>query len=61
MNEEIIAEIVRDITSHFKTFGGGKYIPGNPISVALQGEPPQFARGVNVEEVVQFIVSKMEE
>jgi hypothetical protein len=53
------AAIVSAVAARFRTFGGGKVNPSNPISVALENKPPQFAAGVDIAEVVEFIVNEI--
>lgn len=50
-------EITRRVGETFPTFGGGKGSDWNPIAAALKDKPLQFAAGVDVEEVVKFIVT----
>ena len=53
---ETIDDVVALTSVKFPTFGGGKVSSwGNPIAHALKDEPPQFAAGVDVREVVEFI------
>ncbi len=54
---EIEDQVVAAVTERFRTFGGGRVSPSNPISHALRDEPPQFAAGVDVREVVRFVGS----
>lgn len=58
MKKQQIAQIVKGVAANFRTFGGGQVTESNPISLALKDSPPQFAAGVDVEEVVRFVVSK---
>lgn len=46
-------DVVSIIASEFRTFGGGKFTEGNPVSHALRNAEPQFAAGVSVKEVVE--------
>lgn len=56
-NEQIKAEIVRRIGCQFRTFGGGRVRDeSNPIAVALKDRPLQFAAGIDVAEVVHFVL-----
>lgn len=51
---EVITSMVQD---EFKTFGGGqKSTWGNPILAALEDHEPAFAAGVNVKEVINYVV-----
>lgn len=57
---KIIPETTEDITtiiaSEFRCFGGGNVSYGNPISMALRDQPPQFAAGVDVQDVVNRVI-----
>ncbi len=49
--------IIERVTRSFRSFGGGKTSDwGNPISRALKDQPPQFAAGVDIGQVVDFIM-----
>lgn len=55
--EEKIKAITKLVSQNFKTFGGGKGGNGwNPIAEALKDQEPQFAAGVDVNTVVQFVL-----
>jgi len=56
MNDETIKEITRRTAAQFRSFGGGKTSQWNPIAIALADKPPQFAAGVDIEEVVRFVL-----
>lgn len=60
MDEGKVREIVEKIGRQFSTFGGGKEVPGNPISAALKDHPMQFTAGVSVEGVVRFVLEEAE-
>lgn len=52
--------ITSAIAEKFRTFGGGASSSwGNPIAMALANEPAQFAAGVDVKEVVKFVLSQV--
>ncbi len=53
-------EIVEAIGMVFRTFGGGKGSKTNPVADALKDEPLQFAAGVDVASVVNFILEQKE-
>lgn len=54
--EKELNEVVESVSSNFRCFGGGKTGNGfNPITAALADAPPQFAAGVDVNEVVQHV------
>jgi hypothetical protein len=57
-----IGAIVEAATRYFRTFGGGDpqgRAPWNPISAALKDQPPQFAAGVDVRAVVEFVAERL--
>jgi len=60
MQKKEIARITSVVAKNFRSFGGGKVDSSNPISVAFKNRPPAFASGVNIEEVVRFVVSEIE-
>ncbi|KKL02318.1 hypothetical protein LCGC14_2626570 [marine sediment metagenome] len=49
-------DLVEAIGQRFRTFGGGNITEGNPISVALKDRPLQFAAGVDVRDVTDFVL-----
>lgn len=54
-----VADIVHDISGRFRTFGGGREpTDGNPIAHALKNHPLQFAAGVDVLDVVLFVLDR---
>jgi hypothetical protein len=53
---EVIDVIVASVRSNFRCFGGGRASQWNPIAHMLAEEPPQFAAGVGVRQVVQFVL-----
>lgn len=61
-NEDlIIARLINKITIAFPVFGGGQKPSGfNPLEVCMKDDPPQFALGVSVEEVVRFVIAEIE-
>lgn len=44
----------------FRTFGGGRGSQWNPIAEALKDHEPEFAAGVSVREVVEFVLKEAE-
>lgn len=58
LSEEKVRTIVSLAALQFSGFGGGKVTSGNVVSHALQDRPPVFAAGVDVEEVVRFVLSQ---
>jgi hypothetical protein len=59
IDDEVVRTIVAEIGVRFPTFGGGISHPGNPIADALKDRPLQFAAGVDVEQVVRFILDEV--
>lgn len=53
-----VDEIVAAIQVYFRTFGGGQDSEFNPLTHALKDKPLQFAAGVDVKEVVEFILAR---
>lgn len=51
-------KLVGMIRDKFPSFGGGKYNPNNIISVAAKDDPAMFAAGVDILEVVNFILAQ---
>jgi hypothetical protein len=58
MKRKEIDQLVSTITQKFSCFGGGKASNFNPIANALTDKPPMFAAGVDVENVVRFILKE---
>ena len=58
-SQETLNDITAKVAKQFRCFGGGKAVVGNPISFALANEPPSFAAGVIVEEVVTFVSNEV--
>lgn len=52
------AEIVTAVTKRFRCFGGGRTegAEWNPLVSVLADDPPTFAAGVDVEDVVTFVM-----
>ena len=61
VKEDEINQIVADVAAEFRCFGQGSSprIQGNPIAEALKDQEPQFAAGVDVREVVEFVLSRL--
>lgn len=53
-----IDEITKAVAENFRSFGGGKTSSYNPIANALSGQPPQFAAGVDIRQVVRFVLER---
>lgn len=58
MKNKILEELVVKTRLKFPSFGGGLYTDYNPISIALRNKNPQFAAGVDIEEVIKFVVKQ---
>ena len=53
---ETTNDLVLLVAANFRSFGGGHVTRGNPISHALQDQSPVFAAGVDIREVVEFVL-----
>lgn len=52
-------QIVNHVAKHFRCFGAGTESNlGNPLSAAMKDKPPCFALGVDVQEVVEFVLKE---
>lgn len=52
-----LERIVKAVTERFNCFGRGAQTTGlNPIEAAMKDKPPAFALGVDVEQVVRFVL-----
>lgn len=56
MCQKTIKHITNSVRENFRSFGGGEATPGNPVAAALKDGRPQFAAGVDIEDVVTFIL-----
>lgn len=59
-NSEMVTRVVVALSETFPSFGGGN-MSGcnfNPLVSALKDEPPMFAAGVNIEQVVRFVLQE---
>lgn len=54
----MIEKIVRKIGLHFRTFGGGRGTPDNPVAQALKDQPLCFAVAVDVADVVAMVLNE---
>lgn len=61
VKEDEINQIVADVAAEFRCFGQGSLprIEGNSIAEASKDGEPQFATGVDVREVVEFVLSRL--
>lgn len=60
LSDTQIEQIIVAIGRQFPTFGGDKIMDGNPVSVALSKKPLMFAAGVDVRDVVGFVLAEAE-
>jgi hypothetical protein len=49
--------LVESVANAFPSFGGGKGSNFNPIAETLKDHDPQFAAGVDIAAVVEYIVN----
>ncbi len=56
-SEAEVEAIVSAVARKFRSFGGAKADTNNPISMAMEGRPAQFAAGVDIADVVAFILA----
>lgn len=54
-----VEAITREIQDRFRTMGGGRTTVGNPIAAAMAEKPAIFALGVDVSEIVAFVIDQM--
>lgn len=61
VKEDEINQIVADVAAEFRCFGQGSspVVQGNLIAEALKDHEPQFAAGVDVREVVEYVISRL--
>ena len=57
MNISVITNLV---TAKFRSFGGSQGSTTNPIAAALCENPPMFAAGVDIKDVVRFVAEQLE-
>jgi len=60
MDKETVNRISYKIVDKFRCFGGGKGSQWNPVAEALKNRSPQFAAGVDVKDVVAFVMQELE-
>ena len=53
-----IDRITEAIGQNFRTFGGDQPTNNNPVAIALEGKPYQFAMGVDVRNVVEAVLAE---
>lgn len=59
ITNDLVADVTNKCRANFRSFGDGRYDPTNPISAALADERPNFAAGVDIEEVVLFVINSI--
>lgn len=60
--ESLQSKLTREVEDRFRTFGGNRADDDmNPLAGALSGRPPCFALGVDVGQVVTFILRRARE
>lgn len=61
VDDDEIQQITAAVAAKFRCFGRGSspVVEGNPIAAALADHDPQFAAGVDVREVVEFVISRL--
>ncbi len=52
---ETTGDLAAIVAANVRSFGGGRVSDWNPITSALKDQSPQFAGGVDIKEVVEFI------
>lgn len=58
--DELITYLTIRVGKQFRSFGGGRGGNGmNPLAEALKDSPLQFAAGVDVKEVIEFIMKEI--
>lgn len=61
LNDPLVATIVVRASDHFPSFGGGiERGQRTPITAATKDKPPTFAAGVDIEQVVRFVLEQAE-
>jgi hypothetical protein len=53
----LIEKITELAAQRFRSFGGGKAAFGNPVAHALASEEVMFAAGVDIQDVVRFVLN----
>ena len=57
MSKAKLTKTEKEIQKNFRTFGGGQYTEGNPVSIALADSELQFAAGVSVKDVIDKVLA----
>ena len=62
VDASVVARITAEVGASFRCFGGGRTYGAewNPLVAALKDEPLQFAAGIDVAEVVRFVLERPE-
>jgi hypothetical protein len=58
VNPEKTDRIVNEVGERFATFGGGRGSEFNPLAEMMKGRPLVFALGVDVRDVVEFVLER---
>lgn len=61
VSEKTVTEITAMCCATFRSFGGGAIKASslnNPIALAMANSPAQFAAGVDISEVVRFVLAQ---
>lgn len=57
--KKTVSEIVTLAAAKFPSFGGGRVSDSNnPVALAFKDCSPMFCTGVNIEEVVRFVLKE---
>ena len=60
IKKEKLEDIIKSLQNRFPTFGGSKRDNDfNPLSIALENKPAMFAMGVDIKDVVKFILGEL--
>lgn len=59
LRDDQIMKLVLGVMGKFRTFGGGQKSEYNPLVNALSDKTLTFAFGVDVEDVVRFVVENI--
>lgn len=58
ITEEKVERIVKAVAKKFRSFGNGQATADNPVAEAFKSKPAMFALGVDIEEVVRFVLKE---
>ncbi len=59
-SKRLVSQIVPLVAARFRSFGGGRADSfwGNPLVAIRRDQPAQFAAGVNIADVVSYILKE---